>query len=196
MKEKKILWFLIGALCFTLSQPVIRLPLLQYLQNTTGFILRYTLNPLLIGILIAFSAGLFEEGFRCLFKQFILKPSSCKISQPIVFGLGHGIAEALFILIPALLQVPLSQLGLAFLERFLAVILHVNLTVIVWNGFQRKQRIIYLAIAITVHGLVNSMIPLLSSLLKSAVWIEALLAFIDLILIGYSFYSRKYYIKE
>ena len=88
----------------------------------------YTLNPLLIGVLIAFSAGVFEEGFRFLFKQVIIKPRESAISQPIIFGLGHGIAEALIILGPAFVIAPISQLGVAILERFLAIILHVALT--------------------------------------------------------------------
>lgn len=140
MSWKKLLWFFLGSACYIVSQPLLRLPLLRYIQNTTDFILAYALNPLLIGILIAFSAGVFEEGFRFLFKLFLVKPGNCAFSQPVIFGLGHGIAEALTILLPALSLAPVSQLGLASLERFLAIILHVNLTVVVWNGFQKKTK--------------------------------------------------------
>ena len=69
----KGIWFFLGAACFIISQPLLRLPILDSLQQSTGFMLAYTLNPLLIGILIAFSAGVFEEGFRFLFKLFLLK---------------------------------------------------------------------------------------------------------------------------
>jgi len=149
----------------------------------------------LIGILIAFSAGIFEEGFRFLFKQFLIKPAECSFSQPIIFGLGHGIAEALFILIPALSLVPVSQLGLAFLERALAIIMHVCLTVVVWNGFQRKRRILYLFAAIAVHGFVNSLIPILSSLPNYVVLIESALAVMDLLMVVYLVCSKKYYVS-
>ena len=74
---KKFVWFFLGAACFIISQPLSRLPILDHLQQSTGFILVYTLNPLLIGILIAFSAGVFEEGFRFLFKLLLLKPAKC-----------------------------------------------------------------------------------------------------------------------
>ena len=157
--------------------------------------LAYVLDPLIIGILIALSAGIFEEGFRFLFKQFLIKPSECSILQPIIFGLGHGIAEALIILIPALSLAPVSQLGLAFLERALAIILHINLTIVVWNGFQKKKKTLYLLIAIAIHGFVNSLIPFFSSFPNSIVLIEGALAVIDVLMIGYSFYSSKYYVR-
>jgi uncharacterized membrane protein YhfC len=158
--------------------------------------LAYTLNPLLIGVLIALSAGVFEEGFRFVFKRFLLKPDKCSFSQPIIFGLGHGVAEALIILLPVLSLVPVSQLGLAIFERIMAVILHINLTVLVWNGFQTKKRTLYLLTAILVHGFINSLIPILSLLPNSILMIEGALVFVNILLIGYSNYSRKYYLRE
>lgn len=193
---KNILWFLLGSACFIVSQPLLRMPILQHLQNSTDFLLAYQLNPLIIGILIALSAGVFEESFRFLFKQFLIKPPKCSFRQPIIFGLGHGIAEALIILLPALSYVPISQLGLAILERVLAIILHVSLTIIIWNGFQKNKRVLYLFIAIAMHGFVNSLIPLLSPFVNSILLIEGSLAIIDVILIFYSYKSKKLYIKE
>jgi uncharacterized membrane protein YhfC len=168
--------------------------MLQYLQQSTDFMLAYTLNPLLIGIIIAFSAGVFEEGFRFLFKQFLLQPAECEFSQPVIFGLGHGIAEALMILVPVFMVFPVSQLGLATLERVLAIILQVSLTVVVWNGFQKNQRALYLVLAITIHGLVNSLIPVLSPFPDSVILIEGALAVVVVVMTGYSYYSKKYYI--
>jgi len=171
------------------------MPILQYIQKSTGFTLAYVLNPLITGILIALSAGIFEEGFRFLFKQFLIKPNECSILQPVIFGLGHGIAEALIVLIPALSSALVSQLGLAFLERALAIILHINLTIVVWNGFQKKKKFIYLLIAITIHGFVNSLIPVFSLFPNSIMLIEGSLAAIDVLMIAYSYHSRKYYVR-
>lgn len=193
---KNLLWFLAGSACFIISQPLLRMPILQQLQNSTKFMLAYQLNPLTIGILIALSAGIFEESFRFLFKQFLIKPVKCDFRQPIIFGLGHGIAEALIILLPALSYVPISQLGLAVLERILAIILHVGLTIIVWNGFQKNRKILYLFIAIVLHGFVNSLIPILSSFPNSILLIEGTLVVIDVFMIIYSYNSKKLYIKE
>ena len=103
--RKKTLYFVLGFLCFLISQLLLRLPPLQKLQQTTGFTLAYIMNPVLIGVLIALTAGIFEETFRYLFKLFFLKPDKCEISQPIIFGLGHGISEVCMILLPALAMV-------------------------------------------------------------------------------------------
>lgn len=196
MNVKRIRWFILGAACFMISQPLLRIPLLQHLQKSTDFVLAYRLYPLVVGILIAVSAGVFEEGFRFLFKRFLLRPSRCEFLQPVIFGLGHGLAEALYLLLPALAVVPISQLGLAFLERIMAIILHISLSVIVWNGFQRNRRIVYLLLAILLHGGVNSLIPILSGRPNWIFLIEGALMLIDAVLIVYVTRSRKYYLRR
>ena len=193
MTRKRVIWFFLGAACFIISQPLTRLPILQQMQQSTDFILVYSLYPLLIGILIALSAGVFEEGARFLFKQFLIKPAASDFSQPLIFGLGHGIAEAFLVLIPALSLVSVSELGLAFFERILTIILHVTLTVVVWNGFQKNRRVLYLLIAILIHGLVDSLIPILSPLPNAIFLLEGALVVVDIIMVGYAWYSRKYY---
>lgn len=196
MKIKNILVFFLGALCFIVAQPLLRIPLLNLLQQSTQFTLFYRLNPIFVGVLIASSAGIFEEGFRFLFKLFLLKPIKSKISQPILFGLGHGIAEAFIVLGPYLFTVSFADLRLAFIERVLAIILHVGLTVIIWNGFQLNQKGKYLLIAIFVHGFTNALIPLLSGLHNAVIWIEGALLLIDIIILGYIYKSRKIYKKK
>lgn len=194
--KKKISLFLLGSICFIVSQPLIRIPILNYLQGTTKFMLFYRLNPLLVGIIIAFSAGIFEEGFRFIFRSFISKPVKLGILEPIIFGLGHGLAEAFIILGPVIFRVPLSSLYVGILERFLAIILHIGLTVIIWNGFQLNKKYKYLGIAILVHGLVNSLIPILSFSQYWIILIESSLAIIDICIIIYIYKSKKYYLRE
>lgn len=187
------LLFISGAACFIISQPLLRLPLLNHLLSDTRFILFYRVNFVLVGILIAFSAGIFEEGFRFIFKSSFFKTVKYGLREPIVFGLGHGLAEAGMVLIPYITVVPLASLYLAILERVLATILHIGLTVIVWNGFQLGRKYRYLALAILVHGLTNSLIPLLASHPNSIIIIESSLALIDLLIIMYIVKSRKHY---
>lgn len=195
--KKKILTFILGSLCFIISQPLLRIPILNYLQKTTQFTLMYTLNPILIGILIAFSAGVFEEGFRFIFKKFLLQPPKTSISQPIIFGLGHGLTEATIVLGPALFTYPISMLTMGIIERILAIILHIGLTVIVWNGFVLNKRWKYLIIAIFIHGSINSLIPILSSTKNGILLIEGALALLDIFMIIYVYRSRKkYYLGE
>ena len=191
--RKRIITFILGALCFIISQPLLRLPILNYLQGSTKFILFYTLNPILVGILIAFSAGVFEEGFRFIFKSYLLKPAKTDILEPILFGLGHGITEALIILGPFLFTVPIKSLALGIFERVLAMILHLGLTVIVWNGFQLNKRIKYLILAILVHGSVNSLIPILSSAENFIILIEVGLVIVDIFIVLYIYRSKRFY---
>ena len=135
----------------------------------------------------------FEEGARFLLSNFYIKPAASDFSQPLIFGLGHGIAEAFLVLIPALSLVSVPELGLAFFERILTIILHVTLTVVVWNGFQKNRRVLYLLIAILIHGLVDSLIPILSPLPNAIFLLEGALVVVDIIMVGYAWYSRKYY---
>lgn len=193
MFKKGIILFILGAACFIISQPLLRLPLLNYIQKTTRFNLLYALNPLLIGIIIAFSAGVFEEGFRFIFKNFLLKEVKFGILEPIIFGFGHGLAEALIFLLPALSLVSFTSLYLAIFERFLAIILHIGLTVIIWNGFQLSKKYKYLGIAILVHGLVNSMIPIFGFAKNRILIIESLLALVSIFIVMYIYKSKKYY---
>ncbi len=196
MKIKRLKVFLLGALCFTISQPVLRIPLLNSLQRSTKFILLYTLNPILIGILIAFSAGVFEEGFRFLFKRNFIRPVKTDILEPILFGLGHGVTEALMVLWPFIFTLPISSLSLAIVERFLAIILHIGLSVIVWNGFMLNRRLKYLSISILIHGLVHSTIVIFGSGINAIFLIESFLAILAVFMLLYIYKSRKYYFLE
>lgn len=194
--KKRMLTFLLGASCFIVSQPLLRMPILNYVQGNTKFVLFYILNPLLAGMIIAFSAGIFEEGFRFIFKRFLLKPPKTEMLEPILFGFGHGLAEALMILIPALSIVPIGDLKIAFLERILAIILHIGLSVIVWNGFQLNKKLKYLGIAILIHGLTNSLIPIFGSAKNAIIILESLFLLIDVCMIVYVYHSRKIYDLE
>lgn len=191
---KYIFWFVLGASCFYLSQPLLRVPLLNALQESVNFHAFAMFYPILAGILIAVSAGVFEEGFRFLYKNFLIRPSYSPMIQPILFGLGHGICEATWILLPPLLGgYPLSMLTLGIIERFFAIMIHVGLTIMVWNGFQKGQRWRYLFLAIAVHGAVNSSLILFQSLKLTPVQIEICIGVMAILLTIYSFYSRKYY---
>ena len=191
--KKGLLLFFLGAICFIVSQPLLRIPILNHLQSTTDFMLFYTLNPLFLGILIAFSAGIFEETFRFIFKSFLFKKVEFGIIEPIIFGLGHGLVEALILLVPAMSIVPFSSLYLAIFERFLAIILHIGLTLIIWNGFQLNKKYKYLGLAILVHGLVNSLIPIFSFAKNRIILIEGSLALICILILIYIYKSRKHY---
>lgn len=195
--KRSILLFVLGASCFIISQPLLRIPLLNFLQGKTSFLLFYNLNPLLTGILIAFSAGIFEEGFRFIYKTLFLRRLKLGILEPILFGLGHGLAEALIVLLPALGLVAFQNLYLAIFERVLAIVLHIGLSLIIWNGFQLDKKYKYLGLAILVHGGVNSLIPIFGGSENSILLIEGALLIIAILILIYIYRSKKYYkLKE
>ena len=191
-----VLAFALGCLCFLISQPLSRMQLLGYLQGTVAVTVFSQTNALLFYALVALSAGIFEEGFRFLFKTTLLRPAKAPFSQPILFGLGHGLAEAAFILIFALLQgYTLGDLWLGIIERFLAVICQVCMTVIVFNGFQIGRRWLYLLFAVLVHGLVDFILPLMTLAGISVFIVEVTFAVMLIPLVIYAARSKKYYSK-
>lgn len=193
-----ILWFVLGAGCFFVSQILLRIPLLTQMQNSTSFTAFLMANQnwiLPVSILILLSAGVFEEGFRFLFKQFLLRPDKSPYAQPLVFGVGHALCEATYLLLPLIPVYPLSALWPAILERLLTLFIHVGLTFIIWNGFQKGKKWLHLIIAILIHGLVNAAIPI-NNLLKNPAFIWLWLAAAAISLFAYSLYSRKYYRQE
>lgn len=193
---KYFFWFVLGGLCFTISQPLIRIPILNWVQSTAGFTMFAILNPLLTGLLIGLSAGVAEEFFRFIFKQFLLKPARTSIVQPVIFGLGHGLVEAAMVLGSAIIAgYSLMDMSWGIVERVIAISMHVSFTIVVWNGFQTDKRAAYLLLAILLHGLVDGSLPFFSYLNLSIPTIEGILAIMALGLVIYAFYSRKFYIK-
>ncbi len=193
LSENKLVWFLLGAMCFYISQPLIRIPLLTAWQNSVGYLMLAATSPALLWLILGGTAGLAEELARFLFKLGLVRPTPSGISQPIIFGLGHGLMEVVYLLLPPLLSGYGPMMGLAFLERALAMCMHVGLTVMVWNGFQTGRRWLYLGLAILVHALIDSSLGLLMALKLTPLQTEGVIGLYALGLLIYTIYSRKYY---
>lgn len=146
--------FLLGMICFAVSQLCLRLPLLKLLNNNLWLNNFQSLYPLLYGFLLTLSAGLFEEGGRFIFRDKILKENNSK-KDAIIFGLGHGLIEVIFVIILSFNNLNLltsSDIFLGLYERLLAVIFHIGMTVLIWLGFNRMKKYNYLILAIFLHG--------------------------------------------
>ncbi len=183
-------------LCFFVSQPLLRIPLLNWLQGTTEFNIWIVSNPILSMALIALSAGIFEEGFRFIFKQFLVRPKESTFLQPILFGLGHGFMEVLWLFIPNMSQmIIMGTLSIATVERIIAIIAHIFFTIIIWNGFQKGKKLQYLILAIFAHGLLD-FIAIIAVSSGLNVWMmEGIFALFDIVGIIYIVHSRKYYME-
>ena len=164
MKTLRYLYlFVLGFLSFLVSQILIRIPLLSILTKNPKFVIFQINNALLVGCLNALSAGIFEEVFRFLFRQFLIR-ESVKISEPIIFGLGHSLMEIIYIFSPVILSSGLSVISpLGIIERVIVTLIHIELSIIIWNGFLVNKKYLYLLLAVLLHSICDMLIPLAMS---------------------------------
>ena len=164
MKVLRYLYlFVLGFLSFLVSQILIRIPLLGILTKNPKFVIFQINNALLVGCLIAVSAGVFEEVFRFLFRRFLVR-KGVKISEPIIFGLGHSLMEIIYIFAPVILSSGFSVISpLGVIERIIATLIHIELSIIVWNGFLANKKYLYLLLAILLHSICDILIPVAMS---------------------------------
>lgn len=157
--------YLIGVATFLIFQVFTRLPILQLvLPGQSWYIIFQMGHPVLTLVLVCLSAGIFEECGRFAMMH-ILRPSERTVAAAIAFGIGHGGIEAILLAaLPNLLgwmQVPLSVAALPFgdiaivgVERLLAILFHVGLSVLVMEAV-RRRRWWLLPLAVVIHGAAN-----------------------------------------
>lgn len=165
--------FLFGMLAFIVSQPLLRMPLLQLVLPQYAWFAVLQLDPWRYGMFLGLTAGLFEETARWLAIRFFLKEKT-DIEHGLSFGLGHGGVEAmlfagiqfvsmLFLLITgrgALLIVSADMLFISSLERLSAITFHAGASLLVMHGVRRKKAG-YLAAAILLHTLLDAAVVIL-----------------------------------
>ena len=196
----KLRAFLLGAAAFAVSQILTRLPLLGVLQGTAWFTLFSMTQPVLYVLLLAVTAGLFEEFGRFVGIRFLLKPNMLSWDNAFVFGLGHGGIEALYLVginyaisfvqalsgqhVAEILGTPSSYFLAGGAERVLAVVIHIGLTMLVFYAVKRRKPLFLLA-AIAAHMLVDAVLPLLKMTgLTLNVWAaEGVLAVLAVLLV-------------
>lgn len=184
MKKLRYIYLLmLGFLSFFISQIMLRIPLLNFLAKNPGFVVFQLQNALLVGCLIAISAGVFEEVFRFLFRRFLIR-DSIKIAEPIIFGLGHSLMEIIYIFTPVVLASGLSVISpLAVVERIFATLLHIEFSIIIWNGFLANKKYSYLFLAILLHSLCDIIIPIAGSL-GVGIYVTEILFLLDVAVTG------------
>lgn len=165
-------FFLLGVAGFTLSQIVLRMPLLAMLQMNPHVSAFSLTQPLPYLVLLALSAGLVEE-LACygLLKLGLRSQSSFNLCFPICYGLGAGAVEA-FVLVglpyvfflakPSVVAFLDPSCAWASVERISATIAHVALSIVVYTGV-RRHRFLPALWAIGLHGLYDFMGALIAS---------------------------------
>ena len=173
-RRQKISLFavLIGLATFLIVQGLIRIPLLQLIQNTP-FYQTLASYPVWIGLFLGATAALFEEGGRWLaYRLFLLRRLVRK--NAIAMGIGHGGFEAIYLV------------GLSYINN-LAIALAIN------NGSYDSQIAPQLGSNMA-NTIKNQMISLPSSIFLAA-GIERLLTIIFQIALSVLVYFAVRYRK-
>ncbi len=184
----KLRAFLLGAAVFTVFQTLTRLPLLSWISATPWFMLFTMTQPVAYILLLAFTAGLFEEVGRWIGIRPFLKPDVLNWDNAFVFGLGHGGIEALYLIginyatllvqmisgqpsaMELVMNTPPSYFLAGGAERVLTVMVHIGFTMLVFYAVKRRKPVFLLA-AVGAHTLVDAVLPLLGMAgVKLSVW--------------------------
>lgn len=172
----------VGLLTFAVAQLFTRLPLVSVVGLTSGGWI--AAHPWIWLVVLALTAGLFEETARALGFRLLLRREPDRLATPVGAGLGHGGLEAVVLVglsvlataatflvyqspqapgsVPAALVaqrdalVALGPIGqlAALYERFPTIVLHVALSVLVFTAVRRRLRLL-LVLAIVLHAVVD-----------------------------------------
>jgi len=183
---------LIGAVIFLIFQVLTRIPLIGYIQGTTWYFHYISFNIWAMIAYWALSAGVFEECGRFVAFRYLLKRDltwSCAVA----YGIGHGGVEAMYIGVAYVAAVkniyaaaPLTLL-LPGVERLLALIIQIALSLLVLYGVRNRKYIILLW-AILIHTLVDA--PTL--LVHNTLILEGYVFLVALVSCFYIYKSRNF----
>ncbi len=201
-KRQYLVSFLLGMLTFTVSQLVLRIPLLTLASGQAWYVSFAVGSPILLLLLLSFTAGLFEETGRYLVMRFIMKRHH-SWGDGVSFGLGHGGIEAVTIVGPEWVKMLATQTVLLSLaspllivtsgvERLLTLVVHVGLSLIVLQGVATKKTWLW-PVAILLHTWVNFATVLTLYLTQSAWLSEGMLLICAVGFGAYIFLARKHW---
>lgn len=191
-KKKVAKSFFIGMAVFLIFQVFTRIPIIQLvLPKIEWYNVMSVANPVLYGLFLGITAGVFEEVGRFLGFKIGLKNNRRWIDG-IAYGFGHGGIEAMVITgIASISNLVMliglnngtfdaSKLGmseeslralfnetgnmmilLGGVERIFAITIQIALTLLVLYSI-RKRKLIYLGIAILMHTIIDSLAVILS----------------------------------
>ncbi|MGD9560118.1 MAG: YhfC family glutamic-type intramembrane protease [Oscillospiraceae bacterium] len=197
---KYILPYVMGMVTFTVTQILLRFPLVSFLENMFWFKSFQMFHPIWATAFYAFSAGLFEEGGRYISMRYFMRERQ-GWNQAVIFGLGHGGVEAMWLLglnlvyglfadRGSLMALPTEALLISFVERVLAVLFHMAISVMVMVVVQ-KRKPLFLVLVMVIHGVFN-FVPQLAIWAGVGNWaVEGIILLMVLALMAYAAYARK-----
>ncbi|PEA77228.1 YhfC family glutamic-type intramembrane protease [Bacillus wiedmannii] len=198
--KKRYIPYMLGVLAFVVSQILIRIPILNYVNGTcTDFQMFSVMQPVLFVMLLSLLAGIFEEIARFISMRYFMKQRDWQ--SGFLFGAGHGGIEAVLIVgipvISLLFSQTVIQNGDSYyfggIERIFAMVLHIGLSFIILQAVvQKKFR--YVVYAILIHGTANALAGIISLYVpgKSGIIMsEVSIAICALLVFSYSFTLKR-----
>lgn len=197
LMKKQWLPFVFGILAFTVSQILIRLPLLSYLSvNSTEYMMLSALHPLLYALFLGVTAGLAEELARYVAMRFFMNQR--KWLSGLFFGAGHGgIEVVLLFALPVVGYLgtdgPAIAGGMYFIggmERIFAILLHIGLSLLVLQSVRQKKWRFLLA-AIGIHALIDAMIGIVPLFIAENLQLLVMETLIGILAVGLFLYGLR-----
>lgn len=180
-RDGSIKTFLVGMLGFFVAQPLLRMSIISILQRQDPdlAVLPYT-NTVLYYLILALTAGIFEECARWLCFKFLRK-GRVSWTEGVAYGFGHGGLEAFWIFTAQVLPVILmGQANIGMLvgswERVASIALQIGFSLIVIYSVGQKKPL-YLLLAILLHTLVDFQVILGNTwIVEGILTVEAIVA--------------------
>lgn len=161
--------FLLGGIAFTVSQLLVRIPILQGVLPYQAWFVILQMDPWAYGLFLGVTAGLAEETARWAAVRFFLKRER-DLGHGLAFGLGHGGVEAMAITgvnLAAGLVMVIEGKGALFpadgaailtagMERLYAMAFHVGASLLVMHGVRKGKALAWLAGAIALHAIMDA----------------------------------------
>lgn len=205
--------FLIGMLGYFIPQICIRYPLIAWLQTS----ILQMMDVYMVIFLLSISAALLETIGRYFVIRYLCKHEQ-GFSSGIISGLGHGLSEAIFLLVityinnlfiiylaqlgvvsnqielilTAMENVPLYVFYFTLLERCLFIIIQAGLSSMMLNGMRKQKKMIFVFVFL-VHFIIDLSITMLSTYGMSMYILDSIIGIIAILAILYMWKSDVWF---
>lgn len=203
----------IGALMFFLFQGLIRVPIITLISYMPWYQTFALNNMVLVAIIMAFTAGLFETVARYLGLKFLLK-KELERKNGLAYGIGHGGIEAILLvglsyaanilfsflinagapvdnlIISQLVNTPSSLFLIAGIERVFAIFFHIAAALLVTYGIMKNKKV-YILYSFILHFLLDGVLGMLQIMGVTILGIELWVALIGILSLVFIIKSKK-----
>ncbi len=202
----------IGALMFFLFQGLIRVPIITVISYMPWYQSLVSDNMILVVLIMAFTAGLFETVARYIGLRFLLRKELNR-KNGLAYGIGHGGIEAILLIglsyaanilysflinagavdssfLPQLINTPSSLFLAAGIERIFAIFFHIAAALLVTYGIMKGKKT-FILFSLILHFLLDGVVGMLQILGVSVWGIELWVAFVGILSLLFIIKSKE-----